>query len=76
MVNLNFLELKISNSSPQNFREEYKLLLDQGIMNITVRDENSDDPFEKLFVQKISQIVKKMMTTYFLFTLKRQMLKL
>lgn len=42
---------------PPNFIEEYKLLLDEGILDITKRDEQAEDPYEKLFSKKISEIV-------------------
>lgn len=42
---------------PTGFQEEYKILLDEGIMSITKRDEKADDPYEKLFARKISDIV-------------------
>ncbi|MFA6084686.1 hypothetical protein [Mucilaginibacter sp.] len=42
---------------PRKFREDYKLLIDEGLMSITKRDEKADDPYEKQFASKISEIV-------------------
>lgn len=42
---------------PADFREKYRLLLDENIMEITTRDEVKDDPYEKSFNRKISGIV-------------------
>ncbi|MFC0320750.1 hypothetical protein [Olivibacter oleidegradans] len=42
---------------PPTFIEEYKLLFDEGILDITKRGEQVNDPYEELFSKKISEIV-------------------
>lgn len=42
---------------PKTFRDEYKMLLDEGIMAITKRDEQAADPHEELFAGKISKVL-------------------
>jgi len=42
---------------PKTFRNEYKMLLDEGIMSITKRDEQAADPYEQLFAGKINKIL-------------------
>jgi hypothetical protein len=41
----------------KSFRTDYKLLLDENIIQITKRDENHEDEYEKLFAKRMSTIV-------------------
>lgn len=42
---------------PRTFRDEYKLLIDEGLMAITKRDEDNDDIYHTKFSSKISEVV-------------------
>lgn len=42
---------------PPGFHNEYKLLIDAGVMDITRRNEGEQDHYEKLFSKRISEIV-------------------
>lgn len=42
---------------PKSFREEYQVLIQEGIMDITKRDDSAEDEYEKLFSRQISEIV-------------------
>lgn len=42
---------------PKSFREDYKLFLDEGLIELTKRTENETDEYEKLFAEKISHLV-------------------
>lgn len=42
---------------PKSFRTDYKLLIDENIIEITKRDENQEDEYEKMFSKKISNLL-------------------
>lgn len=42
---------------PKTFRNDYKLLLDENIIQITKRDEDNTDEYEKKFSRRISDLV-------------------
>lgn len=44
---------------PKTFTSDFKLLIDENLISITKRDENANDPYEKMFSQKISEILNK-----------------
>ncbi|MEP6614231.1 MAG: hypothetical protein ABJA76_20145, partial [Mucilaginibacter sp.] len=43
---------------PKTFHEDYKILLDEGLMSITQRDENASDPYNSKFGEKIGEAIK------------------
>lgn len=42
---------------PKSFTTEYKLLIDENLISITKRDENSEDEYEKRFAERISKLL-------------------
>ncbi|WP_426330136.1 hypothetical protein [Pedobacter sp. R-06] len=42
---------------PKSFREDYKLLIDNGMLNITKRDEARADKYDEMFSRSISELV-------------------
>src|ERR1700757_1969409 len=42
---------------PKSFRTDYKLLLDENLISITKRDENVQDEYDKMFSEKISDLL-------------------
>ncbi len=42
---------------PKTFRDDYKLLIDEGLMSITKRDEDADDIYHNRFSSKISEVI-------------------
>ncbi len=44
---------------PKSFTTEYKLLIDENLISITKRDEDSEDEYEKKFSGRISELLNK-----------------
>lgn len=56
---IEFEEVEDLQFIPKSFQTDYKLLIDQEILNITKRDETRLDEYDQLFSRSISELVNK-----------------